>query len=160
MRVRLYNDNTTIRQRHNTNKMNCEQQEWIDLYLFGELKGEDLLCFEKKMHEDADFREDVHLQEEIFLGIRSYHAAKPKKATAKVVNLSFRKVWTGVAAALVFVSMLSLMMEINLNTQNENTQYVYNNYHLKDVGIIAPFKDKYILPHFPSWIDKPLPELI
>ena len=140
--------------------MNCEQQEWIDLYLFGELEGEELLRFEVKMQEDADFRKDVHLQEEIFLGIRSYHAPKQQKQTAKIVRYSFRKVWAGVAAALVFVSIVSLMTQGNLNTQHENKQYAYNNYYSKDVGVVAPFKDKYILPHFPSWIIKPLPELI
>jgi len=139
--------------------MNCEQQEWIDLYLFGELEGNDLLRFEAKMQEDADFREDVHLQEEIFLGIRTYHAAKPKTAAAKIVSPSFRKVWMGVAAAVMFVSMLSLMHG-NLDIRHGNTQYAYINYHLKDCGVIMPFKDKFVLPYLPSWVIKPLPELI
>lgn len=139
--------------------MNCEQQEWIDLYLFGELEGEELLRFEAKMQEDADFREDIQMQKEIFLGIRSYHAAKSKKAATKVVSFSFRKVWTGVAAALVFVSIVTLTMQ-GMNTQHGNAQYTHNDYHLKDYGIIAPFKDKFISPHLPSWINKPLPELI
>jgi len=139
--------------------MNCEQQEWIDLYLFGELEGEELLRFEEKMQEDVDFREDVRLQEEIFLGIRSYHTAK-QKAQPKVVNLSFRKIWRGAAAVLVFVSMLNLMMQNHLDTQQGNTEYAYNEYHLKDYGVIEPFKDKFILPHLRSWVVKPLPELI
>ena len=140
--------------------MNCEQQDWIDLYLFGELEGEELLRFERKMQEDADFREEVHLQGDIFLGIRSYCAAKSDAGKSKIVNLSFRKVWVSIAAAVIFVSMLSVLLQNNLGTQQENTQYVHDNYHLRDCGIIGPVKDKFVSPYLPSWVIKPLPELI
>ncbi len=138
--------------------MNCEQQEWIDLYLFGELEGEDLLRFEAKMQEDEDFREDLRLQAEIFLGISTYHAAKSKTPT-KVVKHSFKRVWMGIAAAIVFASMLGLMHN-NFNIQQQNIRYAHNDYHMMDYGIIKPFKDKFVLPHLPSWVIKPLPELI
>ena len=88
MRVIQRHDDTTIPRHNNTNIMNCEQQEWTDRYLFGELEGEERRRFEAKFATDQAFRADVELQAEIMVGINSYAAAEPKVFCLATVQVS------------------------------------------------------------------------
>lgn len=85
--------------------MNCEQQEWIDSYLFGELKGEERLRFEAKFATDKAFRAEVELQAEIMVGINSYNAARPQvsmpKPNPKLVWI--KRHWAKAAAIIIFL---------------------------------------------------------
>lgn len=45
--------------------MNNPKYEKIEKYLAGNLKGDELIAFEKKLQEDADFAEEVRLYDEI-----------------------------------------------------------------------------------------------
>jgi len=84
---------------------NCEKQEWIDSYLFGELEGEERAHFEALMQTDADFCKEVNLQSMIMVGVCTYEksAKTAKSSVFKVRSLVKRY---SVAAAAVFAALL------------------------------------------------------
>jgi len=55
----------------NTN--HCDMQEWIDTYLGGEMKAEEVQVFEKLMANDTVFRQEVELQAQLIAGIITYN---------------------------------------------------------------------------------------
>ncbi len=93
--------------------MNCDQQEWIDSYLFGELEGAERRQFEAKYATDEAFRAEVDLQAEIMVGVNSYCASKPTVHRPKVVSMSnTKKIWLSIAAAIA----LAFMVQVTINT--------------------------------------------
>lgn len=93
--------------------MNCDQQEWIDSYLFGELEGAERQRFEEKYATDEAFRAEVDLQAEIMVGVNSYCANKPAVHRPRVVTMSnIKKIWLGIAAAIA----LTFMVQVTINT--------------------------------------------
>lgn len=131
----LFND-TAIPRHNNINIMNYEQQEWIDRYLFGELKGEERRRFEAKFAIDQAFRADVELQAEIMVSINSYTASKPKAVPLPTTSkLVWIKYGLRVAAMVALVILAGLTFQITnqmRNTLLANHIEMINNYNLTD----------------------------
>ena len=93
----------------------CEKQEWIDNYLFGELEGEERICFEALMQADVDFRKEVNLQSMIMVGVCTY------KPTAKLAKTRISKIRRFkryvVATAAVILAFLLFKPSVENNNQ-------------------------------------------
>jgi len=126
--------------------MNCEQQEWTDRYLFGELEGEERRRFEAKFATDQGFRAEVELQAEIIVGINSYTAAKPKvvplRPTSKFACI---KPILRVAAMVAFFTLANAIFQtankINKALIAHHIE-IHNDYNLTDSQPTAYYRDK------------------
>ena len=105
--------------------MNCEQQDWIDSYLFNELEGEERKEFEVKYANDEAFRMEVDLQVEVFAGINDYYIAQAKRPKATPQKtLAMPKFSWAIAAAIAFllIAQVAIMnMQPNTNIRANNT---------------------------------------
>lgn len=104
--------------------MNCEQQEWIDSYLFGELEGEERLRFEAKFASDEVFRAEVELQAEIVVGINSYSAALPEVSTPKPAPklVWIKRHWAKAAAIIIFLIVANTTFQSDIIQLTENNK--------------------------------------
>jgi len=119
VRYELCDNNTTTRQHDNTINMNCERQEWIDSYLFGELEGQERRRFETQYATDEAFRAEVDLQAEIMVGINSYCSDEEKIQPTKIISMqNIRKIFIATAAAIAFFLMVQITLT-NISTPQQ-----------------------------------------
>lgn len=119
----------------------CEKQEWIDSYLFGELEGEERVCFEALMQADADFRKEVNLQSMIMVGVCTYQP-KAKAAKTRINKIRTFKRYVVATAAVVLAFLLFKPSVENNNQQialaNNSSKPKYAEYQK-----VLPFLDKF-----------------
>lgn len=117
---------------------NCEKQEWIDSYLFGQLEGEERRNFELLMKEDADFRLEVNLQAEIMVGVCTYRqskqVAKQGIISRKTIQ-AFKRYCITVAAVVAAFIMFNSTSEPA--TKDKGNEIAYNN---SDSQVVMPYK--------------------
>jgi len=124
--------------------MNCEQQEWIDRYLFGELEGEERQRFEAKYATDEIFRVEVDLQAEIMVGIKTYVATNTNVVALHSGSKLLRiKRSLSVAATVALVIMAGMMFQPN-DTHTPVTNARAVNLSLNDADYEKPglFREK------------------
>ncbi len=119
---------------------NCEKQEWIDNYLFGELEGQERRDFERLMEHDVDFCMEVNLQAEIMLGVCTYREAK-QSAKAKLMPrktiTAFKRYWMTAAAVLAAFLLLEPTEPQHIQTTPQITDN--RDYYQKVMPYQLPF---------------------
>jgi len=135
---------------------NCEQQEWIDRYLFGELEGEERRRFEAKYATEEAFRTEVDLQAQIMVSINSYSATHPEvvpmRFGSKLLRMKHR---VRVAATVALVIMAGMMFQPNdTHTQVADARTIsLNDEDYEKPGLFREKVTKYFF-NYPCMFDK------
>lgn len=132
----------------NSNHLNmgyCDMQEWIDAYLMGEMKVEEVQIFETLMANDATFRQEVELQAQIIIGVVSYNEtqAANNPVSSQVSFFNFKTSWLRAAAFVAILLTTAFLLQTNL--QYEGDKYAETSHTSQKLPFYGDIDDETLL---------------
>ncbi len=132
----------------NSNHLNmdyCDMQEWIDTYLMGEMKVEEVQILETLMANDATFREEVELQAQIITGVITYNETQAAKSPvpSPIPFFNINTSWLRAAAFVAILLTTALLLRTNL--QYEGDKYAETNHNSQKLPFYGDIDDETLL---------------